>query len=87
MGVYLYDVNIPEDKALTIKIYPDGRATCDDGKYLTHVIITEVKPSHGNLIDADSLMESFASVEFSSNMEDTMEILDNYPIVIEAETE
>lgn len=44
-------------------------------------------PPHGRLIDADALMQTYCRHEFSSDMGDAMEILDNYPTVIEAEEE
>lgn len=42
-------------------------------------------PAHGRLVDADALMQTYCRHEFSSDMGDAMEILDNYPTVIEAE--
>lgn len=42
-------------------------------------------PKHGRLIDADAQRNIFAKLEFSSDMGDAMEILDNAPTVIEAE--
>lgn len=42
-------------------------------------------PAHGRLVDADALMQTYCRHEFSSDMGDAMEILENYPTVIEAE--
>ena len=42
-------------------------------------------PPHGRLIDAEALMQTYCRHEFSSDMGDAMEILENYPTVIEAE--
>ena len=47
--------------------------------------LVEIKTPHGRLIDADALMQTYCRHEFSSDMGDAMEILDNYPTVIEAE--
>lgn len=47
--------------------------------------ITDVPEPHGRLIDADALMNVYIKNEFCSDMGDAMEVLDNFPTVIEAE--
>lgn len=49
--------------------------------------LVEVQEPHGRLIDADVLMNVYIKNEFCSDMGDAMEVLDNFPTVIEAEGE
>ena len=49
--------------------------------------LVEVPEPHGRLVDADVLMNVYTKHEFSSDMGDAMEVLDNFPTVIEAEGE
>lgn len=50
-----------------------------------HCPLVEVQEPHGRLVDADALMNVYTKHEFSSDMGDAMEILDNFLTVIEAE--
>jgi len=49
--------------------------------------LVEVQEPHGRLVDADVLMNVYIKNEFCSDMGDAMEVLDNFPTVIEAEGE
>ena len=72
----------------TIRIYYDG--TCaepnwqGDCKYIQSADARQLKP-HGRLIDADALMRAYLPHEFSLDMGDAMEMLENAPTIIEAE--
>lgn len=87
MGVIVIGVDIPED--------------CDScwlpGKYCNLWLATDVgerhrgcplRPlpeKHGRLGDLDRLMKVYESHEFSSDMGDAMEILENWSTIVEAE--
>ena len=46
---------------------------------------TPLPKGHGDLIDKSELMKAYAPFEFTGDMGDAMEILDNFDAIIEAD--
>ena len=93
MGVYIKGMDMPKNCAECRFCYTEN--------FVTWCTITETEdiyydsipkccpltdiPRYSRLVDKDVLMDLFARFEFSSDMGDAMEILDNMPSVIESE--
>ena len=77
-----YDANAGEEYC------PFSQVEClSIGRQKDCPIKAELPAKHGRLVDADVLMNVYTKHEFSSDMGDAMEVLDNFPTVIEAEGE
>lgn len=48
---------------------------------------TPLPKGHGELVDKNELMKAYADSEFTGDMGDAMEILDNFDAIIEADKE